>query len=69
MRSATSGMDDWLGGLHSLPGQDALEFAKNMPGKLLYQEGGKGLRGEWALKLHGAVDEFYRPQTKHMQAG
>ncbi len=29
-----------------------------MPSRLLIQERGKGLRGEWALRLRGAVEEL-----------
>lgn len=29
-----------------------------MPSRLLIQERGKGLRGEWALRLRGAVKEL-----------
>jgi hypothetical protein len=58
MKQANSLMDDWLWGLSPLPYQDALEFAKNMPSKLLYREGGKGLRGEWTLNFHAAVEKL-----------
>jgi len=51
-------MDDWLWGLRPLPGQDLVEFEKNMPGKLLIREGGFGLRGEWALRLGYELEQL-----------